>query len=123
LPIDVERAAMMEFDGGIPRPWAEQLSRLHPDRPPSSVSPRQWRQFYDDCSRFLDRWASKASALGWSPSNVFGWDTSRPFSPSVRRGLAWRIDGGSVVDLTKHVATIVLRNGQRLTFERHGAFT
>src|SRR5271169_2391335 len=32
-----ERAAIIEFDGGIPRDWAEGFARLDRDRPPVGV--------------------------------------------------------------------------------------
>ena len=47
-----ERAAIIEFDGGAPRAWAEALARLDPDKPPGDVPARRWLQFIDDCGRF-----------------------------------------------------------------------
>jgi hypothetical protein len=118
-----ERAAFIEFDGGIPRMWAEALARLHPDRPPPEITPRQWWNFYNDSAKFIDRWALQVAATGWTLSDVFGWDPRTPFQLiSVRIGLGWHIDGGSVIDLTERAATIVRPNGQRLTVQRHGPF-
>jgi hypothetical protein len=116
-----ERAAIIEYDGGIPRAWAEALSRLHPDRPPPDISLREWRQFCEDAHRFLDHWGRQATALGWRPMDIFGWELSRPFTLSARCiGVAWRLKGGTVSGLTKHAATIVLPSGEQLTFQRQG---
>ena len=48
-----ERAAVIEYDGGAPRAWAEALARLDPNKPPGDVPPRRWLRFIDDCGRFL----------------------------------------------------------------------
>jgi hypothetical protein len=48
-----ERAAIVEYDGGVPRAWAEGYARLHPDRPPKDLPPKRWLQFINDIGRFL----------------------------------------------------------------------
>jgi hypothetical protein len=114
-----ERAAITEHDGCVPRSWADAFAKLHADRPPPEVSYRQWRQFVDDCGLFIDRWATKAGALGWIPNHLFGWETCRPFPlAAMYVGLGWRIDGGTVVALTEKAATVIRVNGLRLTLER-----
>jgi hypothetical protein len=56
-----ERSAIVEYDGGVPRDWAEAMARLDPRKPPSDVPPRRWLRFIDDCGRFLDGgWAPRA---------------------------------------------------------------
>jgi hypothetical protein len=68
-----ERAAIVEYDGGAPRTWAEALARLDPTKPPIDVPPQRWLRFIDDCGRFLDLgWAPKAAALGWGPLDLSG---------------------------------------------------
>ncbi len=118
-PDEEERAAIIEYDGGAPRAWAEAFARLHPDRPPRDVSYRQWRQFVDDCGRFIDRWAVKADAWAGPLDDLFGWDTFRPFSLiAMQMGLGWRIEGGAVVDVKRNVATIHKPNRQPICFRR-----
>src|ERR1700730_2685598 len=39
-----ERAAIIEYDGGILRAWAEGFARLDAIKPPGDVPPRRWRQ-------------------------------------------------------------------------------
>ena len=64
-----ERAAIVEYDGGAPRTWAEALARLDPSKPPGDVPSRRWLRFIDDCGRFLDGgWAERAAAFGWGRS-------------------------------------------------------
>jgi hypothetical protein len=42
-----ERAAIVEFDGGIPRTWAEGFAQLDPVRPPADVPLRRWQRFVE----------------------------------------------------------------------------
>jgi hypothetical protein len=63
--VEEERAAIVEYDGGTPRAWAEALGRLDPNKPPSDVPPLPWLRFIDDCGRFLDAGlADKAVSFG-----------------------------------------------------------
>jgi len=118
-----ERAAIAQNDGGISSAWVEALAQLHPDRPPPTVSPRQWRDFYNDFAHFIDRWASKATAMGWTPCDLCGWLPGAAFELiSTHIGLAWQVHGGSVVAITQHTATVVRPHGQRLTFRRQNPF-
>ena len=74
-----ERAAIIEFDGGASRTWAEALARLDPARPPCDTPAKRWLQFIDDCGRFIDDgWAPCAEALGWTPLDLFGCDRAKP---------------------------------------------
>jgi hypothetical protein len=49
-----ERAAIVEYDTGAPRAWAEGFARLDPNNAPADVPSRRWLLFIDDCGRFLD---------------------------------------------------------------------
>ena len=52
--VQAERAALVEYDGNIPREWAEGFARLDPDRPPGDVPLKRWQRFVDDVGLFLD---------------------------------------------------------------------
>ena len=113
-----ERAAQAEFDGGIPRVWAEGLARLDPSRAPADVPPQQWLLFIDDCGRFAHEWAWRASRLGWTPLALFGCDRTRPFARLDRAGLLWLVEGRRIVALTTETAAIETPGGKRLTYRR-----
>jgi hypothetical protein len=114
-----ERAAIVEYDGGIPRTWAEGFARLHPDRAPAGVSPQRWGRFVDDIGRFLDGpFCSIAAALGWGPLDLFGCDRDRPFARIDQQGLLWLLGGNRVVALCETTATIETQTGARQTFRR-----
>jgi hypothetical protein len=113
------RAAVVDFDGKIPRAWADGFARLHPDRPPGDVPERRWMQFIDDIGHFLDqRWAEKAAAFGWGPFDLFGADRERPFARIDHAGLLWLLNGDKLIDLDRHKAVIQTRTGVRQTFHR-----
>jgi hypothetical protein len=110
-----ERAAIVEYDGGAPRAWAEALARLDPNKPPEHVPPHRWLRFIDDCGRFLDGgWADKAAKFGWGPFHLFGCDRARPYARN--RGLLWEINGGRLIELDRNRAIIETRWGAQLYY-------
>src|SRR5271155_3871030 len=109
-----ERAAIIEYDGGASRPWAEALARLDPARPPGDVPPKRWLRFIDDCGLFLDGgWADRADALGWGPLDLVGADRERPFARIEHQGLLWLLNGGRIVELLRDKAIIETERGAR----------
>jgi hypothetical protein len=114
-----ERAAIVEFDGGVPRSWAEAFARLDRARPPVNVPQRRWLQFIDDCGTFLDEgWPARAAALGWGPLDLFGCDRQRPWARIDQQGLLWLLNGRRVVALTADTAIIETPGGGRLVYRR-----
>jgi hypothetical protein len=114
-----ERAAIAEYDGGIPREWAEGFARLDHDRPPADLSPRRWHRFVDDVGLFLDNpFCAIAAGLGWGPLDLFGCDRERSFAEPDHAGLLWQLNGGKLVELDRHRAMIETRTGARQTFHR-----
>jgi hypothetical protein len=112
-----ERAAIIEYDGGAPRAWAEALARLDPANPPGDVPAKRWLRFIDDCGHFLDDgWALRAAELGWTPIDLFGCDRSKPFARIGRCGLLWLLDGRKLRVLTADTALINTASGSGLTF-------
>jgi hypothetical protein len=105
-------------NGANPAKWVEALARLNPDRPPGDVSPLRWRQFVDDVHRFADHWAARAQALGWEPIDLFGWDTSKPFPNIARHGLAWRLEGRQVVDMSEKTISFTSGGSRIITLKR-----
>ncbi|MBF0173031.1 MAG: AAA family ATPase, partial [Magnetococcales bacterium] len=73
-----ERSAIAEFDGGIPRVWAEGLARLCVMPRPEDIPLRQWELIVKAAGMFADRWTAKASSLGWTTEEVFGVHHSGP---------------------------------------------
>jgi hypothetical protein len=107
-----ERAAIVEFEGGAPRAWAEALARLDPARPPADVQLHRWLQFIDDCGRFLDDgWAERAAALGWEPLDLFGCDRERPLARHEDTGLLWLLHGRRLLALMANSARIKTATG------------
>jgi hypothetical protein len=116
---EAERAAIVEYDGGAPRPWAEALARLDPARVPPNISPGRWEQFIDDCGRFLDNgWAIHAEGLGWRPLDLFGCDRERPPADDDHAGLLWRVEGGKLIVISTFSAIIETATGHQRIFHR-----
>jgi hypothetical protein len=113
-----ERAAIIEYDGGAPRAWAEALARLDPAEPPIDIPPERWERFIDDCGRFLDGWVHFALALGWSPLDLFGCDRERPWQCIDHQGLLWLLNGNNLVVLSAETAIIETSHNGRQTYRR-----
>jgi hypothetical protein len=114
-----ERAAIVEYDGGALRAWAEGFARLTPSNPPSDVPSGRWLRFIDDFGRFLDGgWALRAATFGWGPLDLFGCDRERPFARVDHMGLLWLLNGGTVVELHRDRAIIEKAGGTRQSYRR-----
>jgi hypothetical protein len=114
-----ERAAIVEYDGGTPRAWAEGFARLDPNKPPTDMPQTRWLRFIDDCGSFLDSaWPARAAALGWGPLDLFGCDRERPFVRPDHKGLLWLVNGGTIIELNKHGARIQTKTGGTQSYER-----
>jgi hypothetical protein len=117
--VQEERAAIVEYDGGVPRPWAEALARLDPNKPPADVPAKRWLRFIDDCGRFLDgRWPAEAADFGWGPLDLFGCDRERPYGRVDRLGLLWLVNGGAIVELHRDRAVLKSASGAPQTYRR-----
>jgi hypothetical protein len=105
--VEEERAAIVEYDCGVAREWAEALARLDPSTAPGRISLERWQRFIDDCGRFLDDgWAARAAAFGWGPLHLFGCDQKRWYARLDHKGLLWEVNGGRVVELHRDRAII-----------------
>ena len=110
---EAERAAIIEYDGGIPREWAEGLARLLSMPPPAGVLPSLWRARIDRAARFCDAWAARARDCGWTASELFGLHPSAPLSRYDAMGAAFLGLEGDVVEVTPVAVLIRQRNGVR----------
>lgn len=113
-----ERAALVEIGASVPREWAEGFARLQVASPPAGIAIRRWQQVIDDGGRFLDRWATQASALGWRTLDVFGIHGEKPVERFDAAGLVWCLRGGEIVAITSSTARLKLPSGVIHTYSR-----
>jgi hypothetical protein len=76
-----ERAAICEYDGGLPRTVVEGLARLESRPALQRFSERRRQAIIDGAARFADVWAAKALSLGWQVEELFG---LHPLAPEPR---------------------------------------
>jgi hypothetical protein len=90
------------------------------------VEPTDWVLAVEDGRAFLATWGSKASALGWSPQEIFGL-ADVPVTPTAfydrlaradAKGLVWHLRGRRVVELTAAYAAIEHKTGSITKFYR-----
>jgi hypothetical protein len=97
---------------------------LDPDRPPNDIPRHRWRQFVDDCERFLSpsgNWAERAYQLRWDGMSLFGCAPKRPLDYSGSAGLLWAMNGGTLVELHRDWAVIdvPVHTRQRIFYRRN----
>ena len=113
-----ECAAIVEYEAGAPREWAEGLATLESMEAPSWWPEREWRQVIQDAGRFIDEWAAQADVLGWTVGDVFGCCHRAPRARVDALGLVALVRGGHVVALTADTATIRTPTGALQTYRR-----
>jgi hypothetical protein len=90
LPDDVDLDAIEERAGlaadRVPAVYLNAWARIN-HQEPFAVSDAQWRLALDDAGLFLDAWGNDATAIGWTPGELF----------DVTAGLTWRLGGERAV--------------------------
>ena len=134
---DPERAAIMEFDGGLQREEAERLAAL-PDVPAewidgvarlqhmaasSGWTDLEWRQFQTDAMAFLTTWGAQAHGMGWTAVDLFGCHPRAPRARYDAMGLVLMLGGHSVVAMGERMARIGIRDGVTQSFNRRQCIT
>ena len=116
-----ERAAIAEFDAGIPRAWAQGFAALQCAQAPvwTARHPGLWPDLVNAVGLFLDRWGRQAAELGWDPEDLFGAAPAAPLARVDQQGLVFFLQGGcDVVAMTADTATIRRPSGVVQTFRR-----
>lgn len=115
-----ERAAILEYEAGLPRSWAEYFARQLVQGPPGDFSPVRWQAAIVGALRFADQWAVEAHRLGWRVEDVFGLHPTAPAARWDCRGLAWLLgDGQRVKAIDSTGADIVTARGGRQKYYRN----
>lgn len=109
-----ERAAIAEFDGGLPREWAAAFAKLQVMDRPEQYSQAGWEQVLNDAGLFADRWAHQAIALGWTVLDVFSVHKSGNRKRLDGEGVVLSIRGRKVVAITADHIMIETGAGARL---------
>jgi hypothetical protein len=110
--------------GGVAT-WIAGVAILDPNRAVAGIPPLRWRQFIDDCKKFLDPakgWAEGAYGKGWSTLDLFGCNPSQPLAHLGVAGLLWAVNGGRVIEIHNGWAVIEqANNGSRRNFDQRRA--
>jgi hypothetical protein len=117
-----ERRATPEPCVPIPIVWVEGVASLDDRDRPSDVPRHRWRQFVDDCKRFVaSDWAGRAAQLGWNAMSLFGCAPKRPLDYSGSAGLLWALNGGRLVQLHRDWAVIdvPVNRSERVFYRRN----
>jgi hypothetical protein len=113
-----ERAALIEYGAGVLRAWAEGYAALCAMPAPAGFSPERWQRIVVAAGKFLDRWAAKAIAYGWSDLDVFGCDSAAPDRRFDCMGLVLLLDRWEVSGIDEAGADLVTETGAPLRYRR-----
>jgi hypothetical protein len=113
-----ERAAIAQFDAGIPVAWVEGYAHLQTMPRPGDMPQPRWEQIINDAGLFLDRWAGEALALGWTGLHLFGVHPAKPYRAIYYAGLVSLLNGRPVIAITANTATIDCGQGIHQTYSR-----
>jgi hypothetical protein len=96
------------LSGHVPPHWVDGIARLETHKVPRDVPAHRWRQFINDCHKFLiakENWAERAAELGWNDLELFGC-CRRPLERLGSAGLLWATNGGTLIELHRDWAVI-----------------
>jgi hypothetical protein len=113
-----ERAAIIECGANVPRRWAEGYAAMCSMPAPTGFSPERWARIVDAAGAFLDRWAAKVIACGWSDLDVFGCDSAAPDRRFDCMGIALLLDRWEVSGIDEAGADLVTETGAPLRYRR-----
>jgi hypothetical protein len=114
-----ERAAIIEYDSGIPRAWAVAYALLLTSPPPAWLSVEQWQAHHDAAGKLLASWAAQMDRLGWHPSEVLGVDEAAPDTPWEPSCLLSALVGVSVGAVSRDRISITFPDGGSRCLERN----
>ena len=113
-----ERAAIIEEGAGVPKRWAEGFAAMSSMPAPAGFSPERWQRIVDAAGVFIDKWAAKAIACGWSDLDVFGCDAAAPDKRFDCMGLVLLLDRCEVSGVDEAGADLVTETGSPLRYRR-----
>ena len=113
-----KRAAIIEEGANVPRRWAEGFAAMASMPAPTGFSPERWARIVDATGTFLDRWAAKVIACGWSDLDVFGCDSAAPDRRFDCMGLVLLLDRWEVSGVDEAGADLVTETGAPLRYRR-----
>jgi hypothetical protein len=99
----------------IPDEWEHGLTLLADRTPPHGATPERWAQVVADALQIATRYQEAVLRAGWDAANLFGFD---PDQPQGFVGLAVRMRGRSLVDITATEATLKAE-GRRVIHRPH----
>jgi len=83
---------------------------------PTGFSVGRWHRIVDAAGNFLDRWAAKAIACGWSDLDVFGCNPDLPDARFDYMGLVMLLGRCEIVGIDETGADLVTDNDTPCVF-------
>jgi hypothetical protein len=103
-----DRAAIIECRANVPRRWVEGYEALCTMPAPAGFSSERWHRIVDAIEAFLDRWAAKAIACGWSDLDLFGVDADAPDRRFDCMGLTLMLHRAEITGIDENGADLMM---------------
>jgi hypothetical protein len=114
-----ERAAIAEFDGGLPRPLADALAWMEVCPPPLGIPPERWQEAQDSFAMLVATGAaSEAFAAGWTPQELCGVSGRPPHQSPSHAGLIFSMRPGETVADVRRAGCIIAYSTVRHLWKR-----
>ncbi|MCH8172267.1 MAG: hypothetical protein IIA70_03055 [Proteobacteria bacterium] len=108
-----ERAAIHEYEGGLPREWAEAFANLQFMDRPDQYTTAEWEEVINDAGLFADKWAARARDLGWTIMDIFAVHKSGSRKRLDGEGVILSLRGNKVIAITADHIIIETSTGAR----------
>jgi hypothetical protein len=102
----------------VPADWIAGVASLDPECPPPPIRLEHWSLFVRAAKSFLDRWAAKATCLGWTDLDLFGADAFKPEVAWLNSGVIWCAPTSRVVEVLADRIILETPNDSPTTFYR-----
>ena len=114
-----ERAAIIEYDGGVPRVLAGALACMETQTGPSWCKAKRWQAALDAFAHIIeDGTASRTLAAGWELRELIGVSRTPPHDAPHRAGLVFSLRPGDRVEAVRRTGCTIVADGLRHTWLR-----
>ncbi len=108
-----ERAAIIEYEAGIPSEWAEAFARVCCMEKPASIPASNWQRIIGNTGRMLDHPEHIRSfeRHGWAVGDIFGVHPGAPERRQDAKGLLLLMQEGEVISIINEQVIGLQRTG------------
>ena len=101
-----------------PEEWRDGFDKQISSPAPKGITSIRWQRFIQDAATFMEDWAEKAHAHGWTAVDVFGLHPLAPAHRPDAAGLVWLLSGHQIAAMSESGAIIRISDNRTQTFHK-----